>query len=78
MMALSFQEIFNSNLVQTKNGNADTTGARLVLSRSFWLYPCITLGLMVVTLLPILVLLCHDRLIRRRSAKSLDFGKEKG
>ena len=78
MTALSFKEIFNSNLVQTKNGNTEDTDARLVLSRSFWLYPCITLGLMVVTLLPILGLLFHDRLIRRRTAKHLDFGKEKG
>lgn len=71
-------EIFNSNLVQTENGNTETKGARLVLSRSFWLYPCITLGLMVVTLLPVLGLLFHDRLIRRRSAKHLDLGKERG
>lgn len=78
MMALSFKEIFNSNLVQTVNGNTENTGARLVLSRSFWLYPCITLGLMVLTLLPILGLLSHDRLIHRKSTKHLGCGKERG
>ena len=78
MTALSLQEIFNSNLVQTKSGNTESAGARLVLSRSFWLYPCITLGLMVVTLLPVLALLFHDRLKHRRSAKHLGFGKERG
>lgn len=72
------KEIFNSNLVQTINGNTETTGARLVLAHSFWLYPCITLGLMVLTLLPIMGLLFHDRLILRRPAKHLDLGKERG
>ena len=72
------KEIFNSNLVQTINGKTEATGARLVLSQSFWLYPCITLGLMVLTLLPILKLLFHDRLIHRRPAKHFGFGKERG
>ena len=75
--ALIIKEIFNSNLVQMVNGNTETTGARLVLSRSFWLYPCITLGLMVLTLLPISGLLFHNRLFHRRPANYFGFGKER-
>ena len=69
------KEIFNSNLVQTTSGETGAVGSRLVLSRSFWLYPCITLGLMVLTFLPILGLLFHDRL----HGSSLNrFGNRKG
>lgn len=68
------KEIFNSNLVQTMSGETEAVASHLVLSRSFWLYPCITLGLMVLTFLPILGLLLHNRL-HRLPSKSVIHGK---
>lgn len=71
------KEIFNSNLVQTRSGETEAVDSRLVLSRSFWLYPCITLGLMALTFLPILGLLFHDRL-HRSAVKYFGNSKERG
>ena len=70
------KEIFNSNLVQTMSGKTDAIGSGLVLSRSFWLYPCITLGLMALTFLPVAGLLFHDRL-HRSTLKYFGNGKRK-
>lgn len=56
------QAVFNSNLIQVKTDDTRIVGSHLVLSRSFWLYPCITLALMLVTFLPMLWLLFRDRL----------------
>lgn len=70
-------EIFNSNLVQTRSGETEAVDSRLVLSRSFCLYPCITLGLMALTFLPILGLLFHDRL-HRSAVKYFGNSKERG
>lgn len=71
------KEIFNSNLLQTMSGENETVDSRLVLSRSFWLYPCITLGLMALTFLPILGLLFRDRL-PWSAVKYLGNSKERG
>ena len=63
-MMLCLKEIFNSNLVQTINSQTDGIESHLVLSGSFWLYPCITLGLMALTFLPLAGLMFRDRLHR--------------
>ncbi|KAF6236137.1 hypothetical protein HO173_005766 [Letharia columbiana] len=70
-------EIFNSNLIQTTNGEPEAVGTHLVLSRSFWLYPSITLGLMVLTFVPIFGLLFNDRRLRRLPLKLLGNNKER-
>lgn len=51
------KEIFSSNLIQVRMAEK---GSHLVMSHSFWMYPVITCGLMLLTFLPIWLLLPRD------------------
>lgn len=68
---LSYQSLFSSNLIQLPSPENSLTIGRLNLriSKAFWLYPVLTVALMVLTL--ILVVVSARWMARKVGTKNL-------